>query len=284
MHSHDIQPGLPSMSSPWPRRLGMAAVAAAFALAVLLSVRHIAGFDIGYHLAYGEHFLQTGHIVQTNEFIYTRFSPTILADPDNLGPGNTYDPATNTYHFINANWLSQAVMALIYRTDGVNGLVVLQAALVACMFVLLLAVLRQAGVGWAPAAAAMLLTALVSYERFNLRPELFGYVILLGQWLLLTRRPFAIRQAIGVIVLQLLAVNVNSYFLPSIALAGAMLVDCLLRLAWERRATKKPLPLEQKRQAKWLGAAVAGMVITCLANPWTWRGAIFPIQTLQYLS
>ena len=283
MQSLDTQIASPNLSR-WPRRLGMAAVAAAFALAVLLSVRHIAGFDIGYHLAYGEHFLQTGHIVQTNEFIYTRFSPTILADPDNLGPGNTYDPATNTYHFINANWLSQAVMALVYRVDGVNGLIVLQAALVACLFALLLAVLRQAGVGWTPAAAAMLLTALVSYERFILRPELFGYVILLGQWLLLTRRPFALRQVIGVIALQLLAVNVHSYFLPSVALAVAMLADELLRAAWAKWVAGKPVAAERKTQAKWLGVAIAGMVVICLANPWTWRGAIFPIQTLQYLS
>ena len=284
MQSHDSQIASLPASSSWPRRLGVAAVGAAFALAVLLGVRNMGDYDIGYHLAYGEHFLQTGRIVQTNQFIYTHFNPAILADPANLGPGNTYEPATNSYHFVNANWLSQVVMALVYRVGGVNGLIVFQAALVAGMFALLLAVMRQAGVGWAAAAAAMLLAAMVSYKRFNLRPELLGYVILLAQWLLLSRRQFALRHAAGVILLQTVLVNMHSYFLPSIALGGAMLADCLLRMAWARRVTRTPIEPERKMQAKWLGVAVAGMAVACLVNPWTWRGAIFPIQTLAYLN
>lgn len=65
--------------------LAILALVTAVALAGALAVRPVTSYDIGYHLAYGEHFLRTGEIVQTNRFIYTRLDKAILADPS--GPG-----------------------------------------------------------------------------------------------------------------------------------------------------------------------------------------------------
>ena len=84
-------------------------------LAVVLALRPMASFDIGYHLAYGDHFLRTGRIVQTNRFIYMKLDKDTLSDPANCGPGTTYDPVADVYRFVNANWLSQVVMAAVHR-------------------------------------------------------------------------------------------------------------------------------------------------------------------------
>ncbi len=287
----ELSPGLVG------RTLTRAAVVAAVVMAVALAVRPIASYDVGYHLAYGEHFLSTGEIVQTNRFVYTHLDPDILADPANLGPGCRYDKATDTYHFVNANWLSQVVMSAVWRAAGSTGLGILQAGMIAAIFLTVVATMRRCGVAWHWVGPAVVLVALAGYERFNIRPEVFGYLILVLQWWLIagTGRDksrqmseanlpeITQRRVAGVIALQILAVNLHSYFILGPALVGAMFADVLLRRLWARFVThseaKAPTP-----RLKWLGIALAGVVLACLVNPFFIRGAIMPIETLLFMA
>lgn len=261
---------------------GMVATAAAGALAVVMAVRPISGRDIGYHLAYGEHFLDTGRIVQTNRFIYTALDPEVLSNPDNVGPGCRYDARTDSYRFVNANWLSQVVMAAVHRAGGFNALVALQVALVAATFAVAVVTMRRCGLGWHWIAPALLLLALVSFERFSMRPELFGFLILAGQWCLLVKPGLAWRRTIALIGLQILAVNVHSYFLLGVALTGAMLIGYLLRWLW-RTNVRQEAAGDMLPRLKWLGIATAGVAAATLCNPWLARGAVLPAETLAYL-
>jgi len=251
-------------------------------LAVVLALRPMASFDIGYHLAYGDHFLRTGRIVQTNRFIYTKLDKEILSDPANCGPGATYDPVAGVYRFVNANWLSQVVMAAVHRFGGMSGLVTAQAVLVGAIFALLIVAMRRMGMGLCWAAPAAMLAMLGAYPRFNLRPELFGYLILVAQWCILIRGDIRLRGAAGLIALQVLAVNFHSYFMIGIGLAGAMLIDAALRWVW-RRVHNRPQPPELLGRLRWLGAAAAGMTLACLINPWFLRGALMPFEALHFL-
>ena len=277
--------------------LTILAMVAAAALVVALAVRPVTSYDIGYHLAYGEHFLEHGRIVQTNQFIYARLDKDLLADPANLAPGGRFDAATNTYHFVNANWLSQVVFAAGHLAGGMVALSLLRAALVTGIFALLIVSMRRrpaaadappdaarrGGVGWHWIAPAVVLIALSCYERFDLRPELFGYAALLGQLALLVRPRPGWRGACGLIALQVLAVNFHSYFLLGVALAGAMLADAFGRWLWARAVTGRDAAAAKARM-KWLAITTGGMILACLCNPWHLRGAIFPIQTVAYLS
>ncbi len=273
------------------------AVVAAMILAVALAVRPIASYDVGYHLAYGEHFLDKHEIVQTNRFIYSRLQPDILSDSANLGPGCRYDAQTNTYHFVNANWLSQVIMASAWRAGGSTGLGILQAALIAAIFLILIATMRRNGIAWHWIAPAAILVAMAGYERFNIRPEVFGYLILVLQWWLIAgagraksrqmseANPPEItwRRAAGVIVLQILAVNLHSYFILGVALVGAMFIAAAGRRLWARAVTRADTK-DLTGPLKWLGITLAGVVLACLVNPWFVRGAIMPIQTLLFMS
>ena len=289
-----------SGTSPgWAKRApAIIAVVAAMILAVALAVRPIASYDVGYHLAYGEHFLDNGQIVQTNRFVYTRLDPEKLSDPANLGPACRYDAEINTYHFVNANWLSQVIMAAVWRAGGSTGLGILQAALIAAIFATVVATMRRCGVAWCWIAPTVVLTALAGYERFNIRPEVFGYLILVLQWWLIAEvgrdksrqmskanlpetskanlPEMTRRRAAGVIALQVLAVNLHSYFILGVALVGAMfVVEACRRLAGAKDATGR---------FKRLGITLAGVVLACLANPFFFRGAIMPIQTLLFMA
>jgi tetratricopeptide (TPR) repeat protein len=256
-----------------PDRLaGLPAAALALALAVLaaLGVREVGGLDLGYHLAYGERILR-GDLVDHSPEVYTL--PPLDAAPGERpepGPGAWYD-AQGRYRFPNANWLSQALFAA-WPFQGGAGLSALGALLVAAL---------AAAVAWALArleaprwtrAPAVLLLALVGAARLNLRPELCGYVVLALELGLvgpaLRGGELTRRAAWAFLALQLAFVNLHSYFPLGIALAGAVAVDGLARRAPDRR----------RRLALLAGAAAAA-----LANPWTWRIAVLPVQTLLYL-
>jgi len=258
-------------------------MAAAGVAVAALAIRPITSFDIGYHLAYGDHFLRTGRIVQTNRFgIYTTLDAGILADGGRLGPGCAFDAETGTYHFPNANWLSQVAFATVYQVGGMTGLCLLRAALILAVFGVVAWTMRRGGVGWGWIGPGVILAAVAAFERFDLRPELVAYLILAIQWRLLSAGRFTWRRAAGVVAMQVVFVNVHSYFLFGAALAAAMLIDAVLRWLWARSVTQTD-PGDLTARLKWLAVATAGVLLGCLCNPWGLRGAILPIQTALYI-
>jgi hypothetical protein len=275
----------PLPAGPIERIVGIVAIIAALTFAVLLGVRPMENEDLGYHLAFGEHFLDTGRIVDSSEYIYTIPHDRQMS----TGPGEWYTDRSQ-YRFVNANWGTQIVMAAVHRLAGMAGLSVLAAGLVAATFLLALVILRRLGIGLIGAAGCLVLIAMASYERFALRPELFTYVLLLGQLYVLL--PAADRRAslstwrIALLcVLQVLLVNVHSYFLLGLALTGVILADRALRLAWfaiqGRRADEDSGCI--RRVCIRLAITLGLQVGLCMLNPWTWQLAIMPVQMFFYL-
>ena len=265
--------------SPLLRTATVAAVVAAAAFGCVLGIRTVTTPDLGYHLAYGDQFLDTGRIVDTNEFIYTLPGP---GEPrPEPGPGCWYD-ADGRYRFANANWLTQVIMSAVYRAGGEVGMSLLQAALAGGTVLLALLAMWRLGVPPLWRAAGVILLAVVAQGRFSVRPEVFGYLMLAAQLCILVGGPKSWRGAVGLIVLQLLLVNLHSYFLLGLALTGAMLVDRAARLLW-RRFRDGDESGDVGRDALRLGIVLAGQVLVCFANPWTWRLAILPVQTLVFM-
>ena len=297
----------PAATPALSRLLTALAVAAACALPVVLAFRPLSSPDLGYHLAYGEQFLATGQVVDSNPYVYTlrQFQPRGPQAPPPPGPGCWYDSA-GAYRFPNANWLSQAVCAAVHRCGGVTGLCILQAALVGGIVAVSICTMRRLSVPWLACAAGVVLIALAAYARLNLRPEVLGYLLLAGQLLVLVRpaRPadgdsahaagaMSWRAVWALILLQLLLVNVHSYFLLGLGLTAAVLADRLLRLGWQRlralpgdraRQNQADLGRSMRRQMSLLAAALGGQIVACFVNPWTWRLAALPVQTLLFMN
>lgn len=164
-------------------------------------------------------------------------------------------------------------MALADRVGGAAGLVSLRTLLIAVTFggAAWIAVRRGAGAGVGVAVALM---GFGAYERFDLRPELFSYVLLVAQLgvLLVGPRHLSLA-AVAAFGLQVLWVNSHSYFLVAPLLTGAWVAAEWLRAA-ARSATADP-----RRAAAILVAQLAG----CFVNPWLAEGAAFPIRTLLFL-
>ncbi|MBN2562857.1 MAG: tetratricopeptide repeat protein [Phycisphaerae bacterium] len=258
----------------------------------------LGSLDTGYHIAYGRHFLDTGRIVDRDPFLY----------PETAVP------------FVNANWGSQIIMALVERAAGPNGLIALRIALVAIIFACIALVLcrqavpcgqvasrdpqiepvkpptnqplassifsRQPSIGlWL--AWTWLLAALAAYERFSMRPELFSYAVMSIMLVPLVRGLRSWRGVLAIALLQLLWVNLHSYFLVGIFLTAACLAGELISWLWRRRQSARAdgsgQSARKKPAARLLAIALAVQAGVCLINPWHYRGAAFPLATLQFL-
>ncbi len=270
-------------------KVGLAVVlSASAALAATLSVRNLTGHDLGYHLAYGDVFWSQGRIVDTSEMLWlveASVPPGKRAAP---GPGCWWD-AQGRYRFPNANWLSQVLFSAVHSRGGLPGLVVLQAVLILLIFAL--AVLAAWRMGAPPAATGLLvlLIGITAQVRFGLRPETPGFVLLLAQLVLLAPllhrdgpRPIGLATVAGLIALQVLFVNFHSYFLLGLALTGAVTGQQLLEWMMSRHG-RGDRRVQARREVLLISFALGGQLLACLVNPWTWRLAVMPIQTVLFL-
>ena len=166
----------------WRRRILLwLPVVASVAAGLLFAVRVLTTEDLGYHLAYGSRFFATGRLVDHDEFLYTLPpADTPAARMPAPGPGCWYDEH-GWYRFANANWLTQLLVAAAYGAGGVAALNVQLVALVALLLGLIAWLMRRLEVPPLVIGLAVLTLAVVSHQRLTLRPELFGYVLLVAQ-------------------------------------------------------------------------------------------------------
>lgn len=269
-----------------PAAVGVA-VASALVCLFVLGTRTLTSVDLGYHLAYGEQALTAGQLVDHNAYLYTlppqNLEPSARPEP---GPGSWYDDQ-GRYRFPNANWLSQVAMAAVYRWGGITGLCLLASGLVLAVSVLLLRSSRRMELHWLAGAAGLLWFGLVSFSRFNLRPELFGYLVfacelaLLGPIILAPKKAAQMsgRLIVAVALFHLLFVNFHSYSLLGLLVGGAIFAECLIRTRFASGEDRDTWRQALQRS----GLLLVAMVAVSFANPWTWRVAVLPVQTLLYL-
>lgn len=145
--------------------MGLAALFASALFVCAISWFQLGSIDLGYHIAYGRHFLDTGKIVEVDPFIY----------PEVARP------------FVNANWGSQVLIAFAERVAGATGLIALRSLLLLFIFGCIAQTIRIETKGPHWIAWAWMLAAIAGYERFTLRPELFSYALMMAQLVILSR-------------------------------------------------------------------------------------------------
>jgi len=288
--------GIPSPTSVAVSRstrvLTFLAVGSVLVSTAALGTRTLTTIDLGYHLAYGEEALETGRVVDHNPYLYTLPPADLPAESRPApGPASWYDD-TGRYRFPNANWLSQLVMAAAYAWGGITALGALTTVLASALSALFLLGSRRMGLSWLAAGAGLLGLGLVAHSRLNLRPELFGYLslstllLLLGPLVLDAKRAAELRptQVLAVVALQLLFVNLHSYWPLGVLLAGAILCECLARgvatPASDSGAAARRIWQRARNRSALL---VLAMLLVGFVNPWTWRLVALPFETLAYL-
>jgi len=260
--------------------LQWASLTAAIILGVTLGWRTITGADIGCHLTYGEHLLDTGEIVDSNMFIYTDVRPEGDYAMD-FAPSSWIDDQ-GRLRFPNVNWASQLILATAHRAGGPTGVCLLQAVLVAILMVLVATAMLRAGVRpWAAGAGVAIVTLTVQ-ARFMHRTELFGYVIMAAQLCILIGPRIGKYSVIGLVLLQAAFVQLHSSWLLGIFLTMCFVADRASRALWSRyRPSGGQSP--ESGQWKWYAGLLVGQLAMAFASPWGWRTALLPLQMMWYL-
>jgi len=232
----------------WLDRLLMAELVV---LTVVLGCFLDKDMDIWWHLRAGREILAGRGIPRTDSYIFAL-------------PGAEW---------IDLHWGFQTAAAWIFQHGGFMALTLTAAILAGVAIALALA--ATAGKRSAVAVVWCWLPAVfVMSARFYPRPEIVSLVCLAGYLLVLQiadRRP----RALWVLVpIQLLWVNVQGLFV-----LGPIVLGCwLLGRALEERG-----PGASRRWRERSAVAVA-VIVACLANPYTWKGVVFPLTLFRRMS
>ena len=161
--------------------------------------------DLAYHLRAGEDILRTGAIPTTDTYTFTAAGE----------------------RWLDQNWGTQVVLALVFRIAGWTGLAILRAALVGIVFGSVLAACRRLGVGDRTAALLTLGAFVVASFTLALRPQLFGIAIFALILLLTTYRRDRPRLLWLAVPLIALWANIHGSFVLGIGLLGLVWIGDL---------------------------------------------------------
>lgn len=124
-----------------------------FLLSITLTTSTDFSQDLGRHLAIGNIIIKTGNVPSTNLFSYTNPS----------------------FPFTNHHWLSEVLFSLAYSGAGPAGLIIIKLLCVTGAVYLGLRAARRYG----PLLSSFVSLAVIPllFERLDVRPELFGYLL-----------------------------------------------------------------------------------------------------------
>jgi len=220
-------------------------------LAGTLSNRPLADPDIGWHIRTGEQILATHSLPHKDSY-----SSTMQGQP-----------------WFAWEWLYDAVLGVLFRAAGLNGVVWLCATLVASTFLLLLGQLLRRGTGLFFAISLMLLSEAAAMIHLFARPHIVSWLLALLWFLALERWELQSAKVPRWIVWffpasMVLWVNLHGEWVFGLAILGLYALAALVEWA----SAKDPLlairagQRFRKMSWAWLGSAAA-----TLFNPYGWR-------------
>lgn len=243
----------------WSRALRIALIGLVFvALAAFLIHSATAiNQDLGRHLKTGEIIWQTKSVPKTNLFSYT--------NPD--------------FPFINHHWLSEVIFYLLYLAVGFKGLIIFSALTILASFVIVFFVAYRKKYFLLSVLASFLSISLM-LERYDIRPEIFAFLIFAFFLLIFEKNREKIRWHFWLLIpLQLLWVNFHISFGFGLALMFFFFLDRL----WARRKPVYLAARNRKIDKYIIQILLAGVLLglVCFLNPNTWRGALYPLNVFQ---
>lgn len=233
-------------------------------LVLVLSVWPISDTDVWTHLALGRHIARTHSVPHHDVLSYT-------APPDRP--------------WVDHEWLYQVILFGGYELGGVPAITLLTAGMTVGAFLIVGLSTFRRGTWWF-GAAVLALGALTAYQRFQVRPEVFSFLLtaaFLAELEFWRENPES-RSVFLLPALQILWVNLHGYFVVGPALVLAYLIgEAALEVphlphAWKERHMGQPPSL--RRLTLVLGLVIAA----CFVSPYHWRAALYPVEALRQVA
>lgn len=265
---------IPGQLTFWARTeriLGFAALILVLSSIILLGSFSLFDLDIWLHLKSGEIILKTGQ-VPTKDLFSAAF------------PGKAW---------VDHEWLFQVFAYFIHSRFGNQGLVTMQATVVALIFCALSLIGYRITRSYLIVSLLIFLCGRASMSRFNVRPDMISvFFFVLALYILKFHRN---KKTVWILVLlQVLWVNIHGYFF-----LGPFLVILFLVSEWlRRRIPEHPrgkgelaemLSGAQRMEPctdagyRRLGVVLIAMFASNILNPAGLTGALYPFSVLQHI-
>ncbi len=209
--------------------------------------------DTGYHIRAGEIILQTWHV--PSQDIFSHHQP----------------PLPWTAH----EWLSEVVMALVYKLSGLTGVVLFFAFLLSLTHWLLFLLLRSRSDNIILATFITLLATATSSSHWLARPHVFSFLFTLAWYHLLDRFQYRNQRTLVYLPLLMLPwVNLHGGYFLGLVLIVVYLLGNLLHSLGTHRARA----LEHWQKTKGLFGVLIVTILACLINPLGYEILLFPAR------
>jgi hypothetical protein len=205
--------------------------------------------DLGRHFLLGQLIITTHSVPKTNLFSYTY--------PD--------------YPFINHHYFSEVLFYLINQASGTKGLLLVMTCVVFLAFstIFLYSAWKTSIV---PVSILSFFYLRVLFERTDIRPEMFGYLLLsIFVVLLYQYREKYSRWILWLVPLELLWVQLHISFVIGLVVIGLFFIDSLLL---HRKKIINPHTFQ-------LGIVLLSSTLLTLINPNGLAGALYPFHIFQ---
>jgi tetratricopeptide (TPR) repeat protein len=246
----------PAVAQSWNKFWGPACLAAIIALGVLISFHTLTDSDIFWHLKAGQIIVETHHVPSRDLFSFTRAGE----------------------EWIDSQWLFQVIIYGLYKMDGYRGIILFGVILTAITWAVILAPVFRSR-KYFGAALLALVALLASSNRIKVRPEALTFLLLSLEICLLESFRRGKKWAICFLpVVFLLWTNSHGLWPLYFVVLGAFLFEQILFFYFPN------LFASVRRQFSWpagfaikaIGSVFAVSLALAFANPFGWRGVIFP--------
>jgi hypothetical protein len=209
--------------------------------------------DTGYHIRTGEYIIRTLSVPRHD--IYSYITPPI--------PWTAHE------------WLSEVIMALVYRPFGLTGIVIFFAYLIAFTYYLLFRIVRKSGGNILAEILVILLVITSSEIHWLARPHIFSLLLLVIWYTLLDEFQYRNKNHLYFLpLIMLLWVNLHGGFIIALVLTGFYLFGNLVNFFFFHREEKG----EYRRKAGLFGAVLVVCFLAALLNPYGYHILLFPFK------
>jgi len=190
---------------------------------------------------------------------------------------DTFSFRTAGREWIDAQWLFQLIIYLVYRLAGFAGLSVFTGVVIALAWLLLFYAgwdERAGPVSW----ALLMLSLWSSSERFNLRPEILSFVMIAVYLAILERdRAKPTRAVFVLIIFQIFWANIEGIWPIGLVIIGTYWIEAIIVRHVSKPWLDRPAAGSPARLMILLMLATA----VCFATPYFYKGFFFPLTLFR---
>lgn len=211
----------------------------------------------------------TGMHIKAGEYILNHLS---------IPKHDIFSATAEPLPYVAYEWLSQVIMASVYRVGGLTGIVVFFSFLIAFTYYLFFRFLKREKGNIVVTVIVALLVISASSVHWLARPHMFSILLFLVWYYILDLYQYKNKNYLYILPLtMILWVNLHGAFILGFMLCGIYLLGNIIQIFW----VNEPVKDIYKAKAKYLFYLLLFLIVASLLNPNGLKGLLQPLTVLS---